>query len=218
MPLPASSPSPSATAERRLFTTSIPRGEAVDGREEGYDGLHREEGSTDVVRSRWRRDPAIPSDGLVVGLFPPAAPEPTRPPGEHVAPSASRLRPQGARKVGAVDALPTGRRRRAAAAIKAAVFLAVFASTPPLAGALRIQELAFPGYAMLGQTVTMVCEYSVGEGQYVDSVKWYRDGQEFYRILLHTPRESERVRVFPRQGISVDRAKSGVSLIAKVIV
>ncbi len=79
------------------------------------------------------------------------------------------------------------------------------------AEALRIQDVTFPGYAMLGQTVTMVCEYTMDQGEYVDSVKWYKDGAEFYRIVPNTPREQDKVVVFPRPGVRLDREKSGVS-------
>ena len=57
----------------------------------------------------------------------------------------------------------------------------------------------------------MVCDYRVSEGEYVDSIKWYKDGQEFYRIVPNTPREQDRVVIFERSGVNLDRQKSGVS-------
>ena len=53
--------------------------------------------------------------------------------------------------------------------------------------------------------------YRVNEGEFVDSIKWYKDGAEFYRILSHPPREEDKIVTFPRPGIKLDREKSGVS-------
>ncbi len=88
-------------------------------------------------------------------------------------------------------------------------FLAVICS----ADGLRITDVTFPDYAMLGQTITMVCDYKLDEGEFVDSIKWYRDGREFYRILTFPRREDDKIRVFtqPGDGINLDLEKSGVS-------
>ena len=45
----------------------------------------------------------------------------------------------------------------------------------------------------------------------MDSIKWYKDGDEFYRIVPNTPIERDRVVIFDRPGVSLDRQKSGVS-------
>lgn len=92
------------------------------------------------------------------------------------------------------------------------LLLLTLAAAPFCADCLRINDVAFADYAMLGQTVTLVCEYEVGEGEHVDSIKWYKDSGEFYRIVPNTPvPEEDRVVVFPRRGVNVDRKKSGVS-------
>lgn len=75
---------------------------------------------------------------------------------------------------------------------------------------LRITDVTFPSYVMLDQTVTLVCDYRVSEGEYVDSIKWYKDGDEFYRIVPNTPIERDRVVIFDRPGVSLDRQKSGL--------
>ena len=49
------------------------------------------------------------------------------------------------------------------------------------------------------------------QGEYVDSIKWYKDGAEFYRIVPNTPIERDRVVIFDRPGLNLDRQKSGVS-------
>ena len=91
------------------------------------------------------------------------------------------------------------------------LLLFFLSSLPSQAHSLRIQDVTFPGYAMLGQTVTLVCDYRVSEGEYVDSIKWYKDGNEFYRIVPNTPREVDRVVTFRAPGVRLDRQKSGVS-------
>jgi hypothetical protein len=53
--------------------------------------------------------------------------------------------------------------------------------------------------------------FRVSEGEYVDSIKWYKDQREFYRIVPNTPIENDRVVIFDRPGVNLDRQKSGVS-------
>lgn len=76
---------------------------------------------------------------------------------------------------------------------------------------LKIENVIFEEYAMFGATVTMVCEYQVGESEYVDSIKWYKDNKEFYRIVPHTSIEKDKVVTFNRSGINLDLQRSGVS-------
>ena len=80
-----------------------------------------------------------------------------------------------------------------------------------LASALQIDQVNFPDHAMLGQTVTMICEFSIGQSEYIDSIKWYKDNLEFYRIVPNTPIERDRVVTFARPGIKLEKEKSGVS-------
>ena len=80
-----------------------------------------------------------------------------------------------------------------------------------VADALKIENVIFEEYAMYGATVTMVCEYQVGESEYVDSIKWYKDNSEFYRIVPHTSIEKDKVVTFNRSGINLDLQRSGVS-------
>ena len=77
--------------------------------------------------------------------------------------------------------------------------------------ALKIENVIFEEYAMFGATVTMVCEYKVGESEYVDSIKWYKDNREFYRIVPHTPIEKDKVVIFNQSGVHLDLQTSGVS-------
>ncbi|CAB4060775.1 unnamed protein product [Lepeophtheirus salmonis] len=79
---------------------------------------------------------------------------------------------------------------------------------------LRIQDLSFPEYVMLGQTVTMYCEYYLGDGEYVDSIKWYKDNHEFYRIVPQMIGPN-KVRTFDMDGVKIDLENSGISKIGK---
>jgi len=82
--------------------------------------------------------------------------------------------------------------------------------TTLVADALKIENVIFEEYAMYGATVTMVCEYKVGESEYVDSIKWYKDNREFYRIVPHTSIEKDKVVTFNRSGINLDLQRSGL--------
>ena len=83
------------------------------------------------------------------------------------------------------------------------------------ARALHITQVTFPEYVMFGQTITMVCEYTVGQSEYIDSIKWYKDNMEFYRIVPNTHIERDRVVTFARPGIKLEKEKSGVSIFFK---
>eukprot|EP00093_Oithona_nana_P009476 09476.XXX_613798_623475_1 [CDS] Oithona nana genome sequencing. len=79
-----------------------------------------------------------------------------------------------------------------------------------VADALKIDNVLFEEYAMYGATVTMVCEYQVGESEYVDSIKWYKDRREFYRIVPHTSIEKDKVVTFNNSGVHLDLQRSGL--------
>ena len=86
----------------------------------------------------------------------------------------------------------------------------------PLGQCLRIEDITFPNYVMKGQSVTMICDYSLGEGEYVDSIKWYKDDNEFYRMYPNSPSEKHKVMTFPRKGVRLDKEKTGVSLLKMI--
>ena len=58
---------------------------------------------------------------------------------------------------------------------------------------------------------------NIMQGEYVDSIKWYKDGAEFYRIVPNTPIERDRVVIFDRPGLNLDRQKSGVSSSTEIV-
>merc|ERR1712180_470551 len=67
-------------------------------------------------------------------------------------------------------------------------------------GSLTLTSLEFPSHVMLGQSTSLKCSFTREPKQKLDSIKWYKDGQEFYR--LH-PIDNQW-REFPGAGINID--------------
>jgi hypothetical protein len=61
-------------------------------------------------------------------------------------------------------------------------------------------EVRVPNYTVKDNTVKLECHYDM-EDEKLYSVKWYKDGHEFYRYL---PRDHPPATLFPQNGISVD--------------
>ena len=57
----------------------------------------------------------------------------------------------------------------------------------------------------------MSCIYHLGDSEDIDSIKWYKDGDEFYRIVPLV--QNDPVVVFERPGINLDIQHSGVSVL-----
>ena len=57
----------------------------------------------------------------------------------------------------------------------------------------------------------MSCIYHLGDSEDIDSIKWYKDGDEFYRIVPLV--QNDPVVVFERPGINLDIQHSGVSIL-----
>uniref|UniRef100_A0A182RBL3 Ig-like domain-containing protein n=1 Tax=Anopheles funestus TaxID=62324 RepID=A0A182RBL3_ANOFN len=66
--------------------------------------------------------------------------------------------------------------------------------------AIKLTEIRVPKHAILGQTVKLECLYDM-EGEALYSVKWYKDGSEFYRYV---PRDDPPQQTFPVEGITVN--------------
>ena len=66
--------------------------------------------------------------------------------------------------------------------------------------ALRMMELLIPQHVIRGQSVKLECNFNL-DNVNLYSVKWYKDGNEFYRYV---PREKPPVLVFPLPGVTVD--------------
>ncbi|CAH0551329.1 unnamed protein product [Brassicogethes aeneus] len=65
---------------------------------------------------------------------------------------------------------------------------------------LKGMRLNVPRAIRVGHSVTLGCEYDLEEAP-LYSVKWYRDGDEFYRYV---PKEAPPTRVFTLSGLHVD--------------
>lgn len=59
-------------------------------------------------------------------------------------------------------------------------------------------ELIVPQHAVLGQNVSLECNFNL-DGEKLYSVKWYKDGNEFYRFV---PQEKPPVLVFLHPGVT----------------
>uniref|UniRef100_A0A182YGT9 Ig-like domain-containing protein n=1 Tax=Anopheles stephensi TaxID=30069 RepID=A0A182YGT9_ANOST len=66
--------------------------------------------------------------------------------------------------------------------------------------AIKLIEIRVPKHAAQGHSVLLECLYDM-EGEALYSVKWYKDGSEFYRYL---PRDDPPEQTFPIEGITVD--------------
>ncbi|TGZ47743.1 Uncharacterized protein DBV15_07478 [Temnothorax longispinosus] len=70
--------------------------------------------------------------------------------------------------------------------------------------ALRMTSLQIPEHVVLNETVRMQCNFNLDKEQ-LYSVKWYKDGHEFYR---YTPRDAPTVLTFSVPGVNVNRDES----------
>ena len=57
-----------------------------------------------------------------------------------------------------------------------------------------------PGQLILGSGASLGCDYNL-EGSRLYSVKWYKDGQEFFRYM---PSMDNKIEVFSVRGVNVD--------------
>ena len=64
-------------------------------------------------------------------------------------------------------------------------------------------SVRIPEYIQRGQTADLTCSFNLG-GDKLYSVKWYKDGQEFFRFM---PSMDTQIEVFPVRGVSVDVSK-----------
>uniref|UniRef100_A0A182QRS5 Ig-like domain-containing protein n=1 Tax=Anopheles farauti TaxID=69004 RepID=A0A182QRS5_9DIPT len=76
--------------------------------------------------------------------------------------------------------------------------------------AIKITNLRVPTHAIKDQSVTLVCKYDL-EGEALYSVKWYKDGWEFYRYV---PRDDPPQQTFPINGITVNVHNSSNNQVA----
>ena len=63
-----------------------------------------------------------------------------------------------------------------------------------------MKGLSVPKQLILGQSASLVCNYDL-EMSKLYSVKWYKDGQEFFRFM---PSMDNKIEVFNVRGVNVD--------------
>lgn len=65
---------------------------------------------------------------------------------------------------------------------------------------LRLTEVRIEQHTVRGNTSQLLCQFDL-QGETLYSVKWYKDGNEFFRFL---PRDSPPAQIFPLPGVAVD--------------
>lgn len=65
---------------------------------------------------------------------------------------------------------------------------------------LRLTEVRIPNHVIRNNTVRLECHFDMN-GEALYSVKWYKDGYEFYRYV---PRDHPPAQVFDQSGVNVD--------------
>ncbi|XP_011638668.1 uncharacterized protein LOC105428206, partial [Pogonomyrmex barbatus] len=65
---------------------------------------------------------------------------------------------------------------------------------------LRMLNLIVPQHVVLGQNISLECNFNL-DGEKLYSVKWYKDGNEFYRFV---PQEKPPVMVFVHPGVTTN--------------
>ncbi|XP_026315809.1 uncharacterized protein LOC113227146 [Hyposmocoma kahamanoa] len=66
---------------------------------------------------------------------------------------------------------------------------------------LQLLDLVVPSYVPLGTRAQLSCRWALGPADILYSVKWYKDGREFFR---HVPRDLESFRKFQLPGVDVE--------------
>ncbi|XP_066908485.1 uncharacterized protein [Halyomorpha halys] len=72
---------------------------------------------------------------------------------------------------------------------------------------LRLTEVRIDKHTVRGNMSRLECKFDL-QGESLYSVKWYKDGHEFYRYL---PRDSPPGQVFPLNGVRVIQDESNES-------
>ncbi|XP_054262156.1 uncharacterized protein LOC128986074 isoform X2 [Macrosteles quadrilineatus] len=72
---------------------------------------------------------------------------------------------------------------------------------------LRLTEVRIEQHTVRGNTSQLLCQFDL-QGETLYSVKWYKDGNEFFRFL---PRDNPPAQIFPLPGVAVDISRSNES-------
>ncbi|KAM3964299.1 uncharacterized protein ACR2FA_001791 [Aphomia sociella] len=77
---------------------------------------------------------------------------------------------------------------------------------------IRIEDLRIAAHAPEGGEALLGCQFDM-EGEKLYSVKWYKDGREFYR---YTPENEPNIMHFPASGVNVDINRSSSNVVTIV--
>ncbi|VVC25491.1 Immunoglobulin-like domain,Immunoglobulin-like fold [Cinara cedri] len=69
---------------------------------------------------------------------------------------------------------------------------------------VKLLNVRVPNHTVLGRNTKLECIYDL-QGEPLYSVKWYKDGKEFFRYL---PKNEPKIQVFEKPGIFIDLDKS----------
>ncbi|KAG8252760.1 hypothetical protein J6590_049307 [Homalodisca vitripennis] len=71
----------------------------------------------------------------------------------------------------------------------------------------QLLEVRIEQHTVRGNSSQLLCQFDL-QGETLYSVKWYKDGNEFFRFL---PRDSPPAQIFPLPGVAVDISRSNES-------
>ncbi|KAL9923546.1 uncharacterized protein ACN2A1_002127 isoform 1-T1 [Glossina fuscipes fuscipes] len=89
------------------------------------------------------------------------------------------------------------------------LFLISFFNLLDYTFSLRLVEVRIPNYVIKGSTAQLECLYDL-DGEALYSVKWYKDGNEFYRYV---PRDMPPAQTFLLPGVSVNVHNSSDAIV-----
>ncbi|XP_050424238.1 uncharacterized protein LOC126835600 [Adelges cooleyi] len=72
---------------------------------------------------------------------------------------------------------------------------------------VKLLDVRINNHTLLGSSTTLTCIYDL-EGETLYAVKWYKDGDEFFRYL---PKNKPEIQVFEQRGIYIDIDKSNAN-------
>ena len=73
-----------------------------------------------------------------------------------------------------------------------------------------ISKIKIPPYVIVGQTVHLYCLFELKNGTDLYTLKWFKDGAEFYRSVPRASVRKNRRLIFPMPGVRVDFENSKV--------
>ena len=77
-----------------------------------------------------------------------------------------------------------------------------------LSSSLLLRKVSVPPYSLEGESARLVCDFDP-QGEQIYSVKWYKAGQEVFRVLPSTSEETlAAMTVYPRPGVVVSKVCS----------